>query len=70
LDLIECRAALVELIAARTEARRIGTNLNQAVAAGHATGATIQAARQFAKDADRVVARLDDAAAVVVKKLP
>lgn len=56
------RALLVELMAARTQVRRYGVNVNRAVAQLQATGETPGWLERAAAGADRGVARLDDAA--------
>lgn len=59
------RAALVELIEARTQVRRIGVNVNQAAAVLNATGQPPVWLQRAVALADRAVARVDHAAGVV-----
>jgi hypothetical protein len=59
------RSLLVELIAARTQVRRYGVNVNRAVAQLHATGGASGWLERAAAGADRGVARLDAAAEAV-----
>ena len=67
---VPMREALMELMAAAGLVRRIGTNLNQAVARLNATGQRgedlLPAAQFFA----RVIRRLDEAAEHVRRKVP
>jgi hypothetical protein len=63
------RALLLELMAARTEVRRYGVNVNQAVAELHATGAPPVWLERAAAGADRGVARLDAATDEVARVL-
>jgi hypothetical protein len=56
------RSVLVELMAARTQVRRYGVNVNRAVAQLQATGEAPGWLERAAAGADRGIARLDDAA--------
>ena len=62
-SLAPLRAALVELITARGQVRRFGTNVNQAVRALNATGEAPTWLAQAVTITTRAVTRLDDAAA-------
>lgn len=65
------RALLVELMAARTQVRRYGLNVNRAVAQFQATGETPRWLERAAAGADRGVVRLDaatDAVAGVLRR--
>ncbi len=57
------RHALVELMTARTQLRRYGVNVNQAVAQLHATGEVPSWLEAATAGADRAVGRVDAAAA-------
>jgi len=59
------RTALLELMEARTQVRRIGTNINQATAAINATGDPPPWLRQALDITGRAVAHLDEAATAV-----
>jgi hypothetical protein len=59
------RSLLVELMAARTQVRRYGVNVNRAVAQLNATGEAPGWLERAAAGADRGVARLDAAAGEV-----
>ena len=59
------RAALVELMEARTQVRRIGVNVNQAAAVLNATGQPPAWLERAIGLADRAVTRLDQAAGAV-----
>ena len=59
------RAALLELMEARTQVRRIGTNINQATAAINATGDPPPWLRQALAMTNKAVRRLDEAATAV-----
>lgn len=63
------RALLVELMAARTQVRRYGINVNQAVAQLQATGEAPGWLERAAAGANRGIARLDDAAGEVAAVL-
>lgn len=63
------RDTLVELIAARGQARRVGVLLNQAVAALHSTGQTPTALPGAVKAATAAVRAVDDAAGLVARKI-
>jgi hypothetical protein len=58
----ELREALAELMAARTQVRRFGVNVNQAVKALNATGQAPEWLDRAVLLADRAVQRLDEAA--------
>lgn len=64
------REALRELMRASEQVRRIGVNLNQTVAALHSTGEEPLTLRLYAAACMRLVARLDEAAGAVLRKLP
>ena len=64
------REALRELMRASEQVRKIGVNLNQTVAALHATGEEPPTLRLYAAACMRFVARLDEAAHTVLKKIP
>jgi hypothetical protein len=64
------REALVELISAAGLARRIGTNLNQAVARLNATGQRGEDLLPTAQMCARVIRRLDEAAEHVRRNVP
>jgi len=59
------RTALLELMEARNQVRRIGTNINQAAVAINATGEPPPWLRQALDTTNRAVVRLDDAATAV-----
>jgi hypothetical protein len=65
----ELRRLLVELMAARTQVRRYGVNVNQAVAQLHATGQAPGWLERAAAGADRGIGRLDDVAGEVAAVL-
>jgi uncharacterized protein (DUF1778 family) len=64
------REALAELIRATAQVQKVGTNLNQAVAALNASGQTPGNLVPYARYATRVIERLDEAAERVSKRLP
>jgi hypothetical protein len=64
------RVALVELMRAAGLARRIGVNLNQAVARLNSTGQRGEDLAPVAQMCGRVVRRLDDAAEQVRRSIP
>lgn len=64
------RDALAELIAARLQVRRFGTNVNQAVVALHATGHAPPWLANATALASRAVARVDEAAGAITASLP
>jgi hypothetical protein len=64
------RAALAELMAAAGLARRVGTNLNQAVARLNATGERGEDLVPAAEFCARVIRRLDEAAEQVCQSIP
>ena len=59
------RTALLELIEARTQVRRIGTNINQAAAAINATGEPPAWLQHALAMTNKAVRRLDEAATAV-----
>jgi hypothetical protein len=64
------REVLGELMAAAALARRIGTNLNQAVAKLNATGQRAEDLLPTAQFCARVIARLDETAEQVRRSIP
>ena len=62
------RDALAELMLARSQVRRFGTNVNQAVAALHATGTPPPALLAAVDVTARAVARLDEAAETIARR--
>jgi len=64
------REALLELIAAAGLVRRVGTNLNQAVARLNSTGQRGEDLRPAAQFCARVIRRLDEAAEQVRRNVP
>ena len=64
------RAALAELMAAAGLARRVGTNLNQAVARLNTTGERGEDLAPAAEFCTRVIRRLDEAAEQVRRSIP
>jgi hypothetical protein len=64
------RDVLTELARATVQVQRVGTNLNQAVAAFHATGQPPGNLLQYARYASQVIERLDQVAARVARRLP
>ena len=67
---VPLREALVELMAAAGLARRIGTNLNQAVARLNATGQRGEDLLPATQLCVRVIRRLDEAAEQVRRNVP
>lgn len=65
----ENRDVLTELLQARLELRRYGTNINQAVAALHSDRYSALQLAAATRAADRAVARVDAAAAAVARRL-
>jgi hypothetical protein len=63
------REALAEVMAARAQVRRFGTNVNQAVRALNATGEPPEWLDRAVAIANRAVERLDDAAAQLTRRL-
>jgi hypothetical protein len=63
------REALAELMAARTQVRRFGVNVNQAVKALNATGHAPEWLDTAVLMADRAVQRLDEAADLCAQQL-
>lgn len=61
--------AQVELAALRTAVVRVGTNLNQAVAALHATGEAPVWLGQVVEQCGRALAAIDDAASRLHRRL-
>ena len=57
-------------MSARTQVRRFGTNVNQAVAALHATGAPPAVQVAAVEVTTRASARLDEAAEVLARRAP
>jgi hypothetical protein len=64
------RVALAELMAAAGLVRRVGTNLNQAVARLNATGERGEDLVPAAEFCARVIRRLDEAAEQVRRSIP
>jgi hypothetical protein len=64
------RAALAELMAAAGLVRRVGTNLNQAVARLNATGERGEDLMSAAQFCTRMIRRLDEAAEQVRRSIP
>ena len=64
------REALVELMSAAGLVRRVGTNLNQAVARLNATGQRSEDLLPAAQFCTRVIRRLDEAAEHVRRNVP
>src|SRR5664280_3846940 len=64
----QTRQALAELMAARTQMRRFGTNVNQAVAALHTTGDSPEWLAPAVEVTARAVRRVDEAAAVLMRR--
>ena len=62
------RAALAELMSARVQVRRFGTNVNQAVAALNASGEAPEWLGQAVALAGRAVARVDEAAEALMRR--
>lgn len=62
------REILLEVMAARTQVRRVGVNLNQAVAALNATGEPPPWLSSAVDVAERTVARLDEAATALAHR--
>ena len=60
--------ALAELMAARTQLRRFGTNVNQAVAALHTTGEAPEWLAQAVGVTTRAVRRVDAAAEALMRR--
>ena len=64
----QSQQALAELMAARTQLRRFGTNVNQAVAALHTTGESPQWLAQAVEVTARAVRRVDEAAELLMRR--
>jgi hypothetical protein len=64
------REALAELLVARTQVRRFAVNVNQAVAALHATGEAPEWFERAVNLTSRAVERLDAAADLLTRRLP
>ena len=65
----ESRLAVAELMAARLQVRRFGVNVNQAVAAMNAAGGVVpEWLDQAVALASRAVARVDEAAEVLMRR--
>jgi ABC-type transporter Mla subunit MlaD len=62
------RQALAELMAARTQLRRFGTNVNQAVAALNATGEAPEWLALAVETTARAVRRVDEAAEALMRR--
>ena len=63
------RELLLELMQARAAVKRYGVNVNQAVAALHSTGQAPRWLEQAVAGARRAVERVDEAAALVARRL-
>jgi hypothetical protein len=66
----ELRETLTELVRATVQVQKVGTNLNQAVAALNATGQAPGNLLQYARYSTTVIGRLDQIAARVGRHLP
>ncbi len=64
----QTRQALAELMAARTQLRRFGTNVNQAVAALHTTGESPEWLAPAVEVTARAVRRVDEAAEALMRR--
>ncbi|HXL92916.1 MAG TPA: hypothetical protein VN969_28645 [Streptosporangiaceae bacterium] len=64
------REALTELIRATVQVQKVGTNLNQAVAALNATGQAPGNLIQYARYATTVIEKLDQIAGKIAQRLP
>ena len=64
----ETQAALAELMAARAQVRRFGGNVNQAVAALHATGEAPGWLAEAVELTARAVRRVDEAAELLMRR--
>ena len=64
----QSQQALAELMAARAQLRRFGTNVNQAVAALHTTGESPQWLAQAVEVTARAVRRVDEAAELLMRR--
>lgn len=64
------RELLAALMHAAGQVRRIGVNLNQAVAATHSTGELSAVLGLYAETAHRTIRRLDDIADEIRRRLP
>jgi len=64
----QTRQALAELMAARTQLRRFGTNVNQAVAALHTTGESPEWLAPAVEVTARAVRRVDEAAELLMRR--
>jgi len=64
----QTRQALAELMAARAQVRRFGGNVNQAVAALHATGQEPEWLGQAVALTARAVRRVDEAAELLMRR--
>ena len=62
--------ALAELVVARAQVRRFGTNVNQAVAALNATGQAPEWLERAVAVTARAVARVDEAAEAMMRRRP
>jgi hypothetical protein len=68
-DASPLRELVVELMAARAQVRRVGVNVNQAVAKLNATGAAPVWLADALRLCERAVARVDEAAAAISRQL-
>jgi uncharacterized protein (DUF1778 family) len=64
------REALADLVRATAQVQKVGTNLNQAVAALNATGNAPGNLVQYARYAAAVIEKLDQIAGMVSQRLP
>jgi uncharacterized protein (DUF1778 family) len=64
------REALTELIRATVQVQKVGTNLNQAVAALNATGQAPGNLIQYARYVTTVIEKLDQIAGKIAQRLP
>jgi uncharacterized protein (DUF1778 family) len=67
---VPLREALAELVRATVQVQKVGTNLNQAMAAFNATGQAPGKLIQYARYAAAVIEKLDQIAAKVSQRLP
>lgn len=64
------REVLADLVRATVQVQKVGTNLNQAIAALNSTGEAPENLLQYARYAVAVIGRLDRIAAEVSRHLP
>ena len=64
------REALADLVRATAQVQKVGTNLNQSVAALNATGSPPGNLVQYARYAAAVIGKLDEIAGMVCQRLP